>query len=118
MISVEATTIDMTNVPQLAVEEGSLAEYICVTGSSYPQPPTVLWFFNGMIANANDELTVNNHLPGEYQGVKTKNILRFTAKRAMNMKKVKCVLENDDTKFNQHNLNVACKFLRVYLCKA
>ena len=111
MISVEATSINMIGVSQLAVEEGSITEYICMTDSAYPEPPTVLWLMNDVSVSVNDAKTEQNTLPGDFYGNKTKSTLRLKLKRGMNQKKLKCVLENDDTKWNEYNLNVTCKFM-------
>ena len=50
----------------------------------------------------------HNTSPGN-KGQMTKTTLIFATNRAMNNKTVECVLNNDDTKFNEHNLNVICK---------
>ena len=116
IISVEATTIEMTKVPQVAIEEKNEAQYECETSSAYPEPPSVLWYVDDDPVGVNDEHTVeNNPSSGDHHGQKTKSTLRLTTNREMNMKKVKCVLENDDTKFNEHSLNVTCKYLPVHI---
>ena len=91
--------------------EGTEVQYICETDSAYPSSPSVLWYVDDTLAHENDEYTVvNNSLHGEHHGNKTDSTLRFTAKREMNMKKVKCILENDDKKLKEHFLNVTCKY--------
>ena len=118
MISVEARTINMTKVPKVAVEEGSVAEYICVTDSAYPEPPGVLWFVNDMSVSVNDGYTVKKSHPGDYHGLKTKGTLRLTANRWMNKKQVKCSMRNNATNFNEHTLNVTCKYLLLHIYQA
>ena len=113
MISVEATTINMIQVPKLNIKEGQIAEFICVTDSAYPQPPVVSWLVNDEHVNENVGHVIVVTQPGEYQGQKTKSTLILIAKRAMNNKKVKCTLGNDTMKFNEHSLNVVCKYLFI-----
>ena len=119
MISVEATTISMTKVPQVPIEEGSEAEYVCETDSSYPDPPVVLWHVDGVHVGINDEQATENSTtsPGDYHGQTTKSALKLTIKRMMNKKKVKCVLENDDTKLNEQTITVKCTYLLMHVYK-
>ena len=112
IISVEATTIEMTKVPQGAVEEGIEAQYECETDSAYPDPPSVLWYVDDNPVSVN---VVSNPSSGSYHGQKTRSTLRLTTERGMNMKEVKCVLDNDDTKLDQLKLNVTCKYLPVHM---
>ena len=99
----------MTKVPKVAVEEESEVEYICETDSAYPNPPAVLWFIENVRVSEHDVHTKNFSSTTDYHGQMTRSILRFKAKREMNKKNVKCVLGNDSTKLNEHNLNVICK---------
>ena len=116
IILVEATTTHMTKVPQQSVDESSVAEYVCETDSASPEPAIVLWHVDGVPVEANNGHTVENDpSPDDYHGQKTKSTLRLITKREMNKKKVKCVLGNDQTKFDDHNLNVTCKYLLVHV---
>ena len=102
----------MTKTPSLPVEEGEIVRYVCETDSACPDSPSILWFVDDDPVDFNDEHSVvNDPSPGDYNGQKTKNILILTTKREMNMKKVKCVLENDAKKFVEHNMNVTCKYV-------
>ena len=117
MISVDATKINMKNAPEAAVKEGSEAEYECETDSAYPDPPVVLWYVDGVHVHINDEHATENStaLPGDYHGQMTKSVLRLKIMRTMNQNKVKCVLENDDTKLKEHDLSIKCKYLLGHL---
>ena len=112
MISVGATVVKMAKSPQTPIEEGSAVEYVCQTDSAYPDPPVLLWYVDGVHVDINDEHATENSTIslGDYHGLKTKSGLRLIAKRAMNKKIVKCVLENDDTKLKEHTLSVKCKY--------
>ena len=110
MISANATSINMTTVAQMIVEEGSTIEYMCETNCAYPGPPVVLWYVADQTVDINDGYPINKFMSCDYNGSKIKSVLHLTARRQMNKKKVKCVLENDDTKLGEHNLNVKCKY--------
>ena len=56
----------------------------------------------------------DNASTGAYQGQKTISTLKLTTQRDMNGQAVKCVLENDETKFDEHNLSVTCKYFLVH----
>ena len=117
-ISVNATTINMTRGAEQAIEEGSMAEYVCETDCAYPDPPSVLWYVDdkpvGLINGQKDP--TNNFLScKDYNGQKTSSTIQLTTKREMNKKNVKCALDNDDTKFSEHNLNITCKYYLVYI---
>ena len=117
IISVEATTIEMIKRPQLSVE-GKVAQYMCETDSAHPHSPSVLWYMDDTLVGVNDKYTiVDNTSLGENHGKKTDSTLRFTIKREMNMKKVTCVLGNDDKKMREHTLNVKCKYFSAYTPK-
>ena len=114
MVSANATTINMTRVSHQAIEEGSVAEYVCKTGCAYPGP-VVLWYMDDKPVDIHDGFDIKNIITCEdYNGQKTKSVLQLTTKREMNNKKVKCALENDDSKFSEHNLNITCKYLLVH----
>ena len=99
----------MTEKPEASIE-GRVVQYVCETDSSCPYSPFVLWFVDDTPVLANDEYTVvDNRSHGNYHGSKTGSTLRFRTKRAMNMKKVKCMLQNDNKKFREHILNVKCR---------
>ena len=115
IISVEATTIGLTKAPLAAIEEGREAQYVCETDSAYPDSPSVLWYVDNAHAGINDEHTVvNKTLAGNYSGQKTISTLTLETSRGMNLKKVKCVLENDDTKLEERTLNIMCKYLLLH----
>ena len=117
IISVEATTIEITERPQMSIE-GTVVQYICKTDSAFPYSPSILWYVDDTLGHGNDEYTVVNNLShGEYHGTNTDSTLRFTTKRMINLKKVKCILGSDDKKFKEHFLNVKCKYLLVYIHK-
>ena len=99
-------TINMTKAPRLAVEEDSVVEYVCETSYSFPDPPVVLWFVNDVPVDANE---VNCSSSGDNQGRMTISTLKLIAKREMNNKTVKCILQNNSTKMRKHNLKVLCK---------
>ena len=117
-ISVNATTINMTRGVGQAIEEGSMAVYVCETDCAYPDPPSVSWYVDdkpvGLINGQKDP--TNNFLScKDYNGQKTISTLQLKTKREMNKKIVKCVLDYDDTKFSEHNLNITCKYLLVHI---
>ena len=96
IISVNSTTIGLTEKPEAFIE-GTVVHYMCETDSAFPYPPSILWFVDDTPVLANDEYTVvDNQLHGNYHGIKTDSTLRFTTKRAMNRKKVKCMLQYDN----------------------
>ena len=97
----------MTKNAQLDVKEGSLSEYVCETDCAYPGPPIVLWYVADQPVDGHAN---NSILCKDYNGHKTNSTLRLTTTREMNTKIVKCALENDDTIFDEHNLNVTCKY--------
>ena len=87
IISVEATTIEMAERPQMSTE-GTVVQYMCQTDSAYPYSPSVLWYVGDKQAHVNDEYTVvNKQSHGEYHGNKTESTLWFTTKRVINLKK-------------------------------
>ena len=96
----------MTKVPQLAVEEDSVVQYVCETDYAFPDPPVVLWFVDDVPVGASE---VNNSSSGDNHGQMTISTLNVTAKREMNNRTVKCVLQNNSTKMRKHNLKVLCK---------
>ena len=105
-----ASTINMTKIPP-AAEEGSAVEYVCETDYAYPEVPDVLWFVDANEVNYTLVTEVNYRLPGSYHGQMTKSSLRLAVKREMNNRTVKCVLKNNRTKYNKHNLSVTCRYL-------
>ena len=108
MTSAKASTISMTDIPELPVEEGSVVEYVCVTDYAYcSEPPSVMWLVGGESVNASDIKTV------VHRGNITKSTVTLLIQRKLNSKQVKCILKNDDTKWNEHNLNVTCKYIFV-----
>ena len=113
-ISVEATIINMTVVPKRLIEEDSVVEYVCQTGYAYPDAPVVEWFMDYNLLADNVHTERNNTSPGN-ELLMTKSTLILTTKRTMNNRTVKCALKNDDTKFNEHNLNVICKYSLVFV---
>ena len=116
MIPAEATTINMTKVPQLPVEEDAIVEYVCETGYA-EKHPDVQWFLDDVACGVPDVQTEADYSsPGEIRWM-TKSTLRLTIERNMNNKKVKCVLMNDHTILNEHNLNVICKFMPLHVCE-
>ena len=116
MISENATKINMTRFAQQGIEEESEAEYVCETDCAYPGPPIVLWYVADEPVNINHGHIMNNTLScGDYNGQKTESTLQLTTKREMNKKNIKCVLENDDTKFSEHNLDIMCKYLLILI---
>ena len=114
-ISVNATTIELTKKPEAFIE-GTEVQYMCETDSAFPYPPSILWFVDDTPVLAKNEYTaVDNQSHGNYHGTKTHSTLRFTTKRAMNRKTVKCMLQNDHKKFEEHILNVKCKYLVAHI---
>ena len=111
MISANATTINMAKNNREDVEEDSWKEYVCETDCAYPGPPIVLWYVADQPVEIYDGYITNNSIPCDYNGNKTESVLHLKAERKINGKKVKCALENDNTKFNENNLNVTCKYL-------
>ena len=110
-ISGEATTINMTKVPQQSVEEDAVAEYACEADTVYLDPTAVLWFVNGLFVNKSDLHSDKNYIsPIHYRTQMNKSTLELTVQREMNNKEVKCVLRNDGTKQSTHKLNVMCKY--------
>ena len=115
IISADTEGINMTSYPQVAIEECSVAEYVCVIDSAFPKAPVVLWYIGdspvdikyGYYIDNNVTTTANN-------GKKTISTLQLTAQREMNNKRVKCVLKNDQTKSDGCILRVTCKYLLVY----
>ena len=99
------TAINMTKIPQEAVVEGSVEEYVCETESS--SQTAILWFVGN---TSMDGKEVNTSSSVDYHGQIIKSTLTLTTNRAMNNVTVKCVLQNDTTKVEQHNLNVMCKY--------
>ena len=112
MISANATTINMTTVPNRYVEEGLVVEYVCETDYAYcTDPPVVLWFVGDDSVNASSvHLNDTDSLWGNYRQM-TISTMTLMAKRMLNNKQVKCVLSNDDTKLSEHNLNIKCKYI-------
>ena len=107
---VKPTTIKMTKV-RPSVEEGSEAKYICETGYTYPYPPAVQWLVGKEHVDANDtHIKEKYSSTGNYRQM-TKSVLRLTAKREFNKKEVKCILGNNGTTLDKHNLTVICKYL-------
>ena len=96
--------------------EGTEVQYMCETDSAYPSSPSVLWYVDDTFVHVNDEYTVvNTSSQGEFHGNKVHSVLKFTTKREMNKKRVKCILGNDDTKLKEHSLNVKCKYVLVHI---
>ena len=117
IISVEATTIEMTEKPQVAIL-GRVAQFMCKTDSAYPNTPSVLWYMDETLVSVNNNLNVvDDSSSGENHGQKTKSRLRFTIKREMNMQKIKCLLGNNVKKVKEHVLNIKCKYLQVHNCQ-
>ena len=113
-ILAEATTISMAKMPQLAVEEGTVAEYVCETDSLYPDQTAVLWFLDDKPVDKPDVQTeVNYSISVESHGNMTEYTLRLTTKREMNRITVKCVLQYNMTEFGKHNLEVMCRYLQL-----
>ena len=93
--------------------EGTVVQYKCETDSANPYSP-VLWYLADTLVGDNDEYTVvNNKSHGEYHGKKIDSTLRFKTKREINMKKVTCILGNNDKQLKEHFLNVTCKYFLV-----
>ena len=119
VISVEATTISMTKVPQRAVEEGSAAEYVCETDSLYPDQTAVLWFLDDKpVDKLHVHTEVNHSSSVDNQRKMTEYTLRLTKKRDMNRRPVICVLRNNRTKYGKHNLEVMCRYLQLYILQS
>ena len=102
--------INMTKMPQLAIKEGSVAEYVCETNCSFPDPPIILWFIDNEPVDASG---LDYSLSNDTQGNMTMSMLNLTAKREVNNKTVKC--ENNNTIMSQHNLEVLCKYLMMHM---
>ena len=102
----------MTKMPQMAVKEGSVAEYECKTNYSFPNPPIILWFIDNKPVDASG---FDHSLSSDIQGNMTMSMLNLTAEREMNNKTVKCVLQNNNTIMSQHKLEVLCKYLMMHM---
>ena len=109
----ESTAINMKEIPSV-VEEGSVAEYVCVRNYTYPDPATVLWFVDDVRVDVNYVPTEDNYSStADFYEWVTKSTLRLNITRTMNNKTVKCVLKNSSILLNEHNMNVMCKYLLV-----
>ena len=114
-ISVEAEEINMTSHSQNAIEECSVAEYVCETDSAFPKAPVVLWYIGDSPVDIKYGHSIENNastMDNNEQAMTS--ILKLTAQRGMNGKTVKCVLENDENKFEERILTVTCKYLLVH----
>ena len=108
----EATTINMTRVPKSALEEGSVAEYVCEIDSFNPDPTAVLWFVDDKPVNEYDaQIEMNSTSSVDYDGRTSESTLRLKTKREMNNGTVKCVLKNKSKKLKKHTLEVMCRYL-------
>ena len=105
----------MTKFPKQLVEEGSVAEYVCETDYAYcSDPPAVLWLVGDESVNSsNVHLTDSDSSFCKYMQM-TKSTMTLTANRTLNSRKIKCVLGNDGTKLNEHNLNIKCKYILMH----
>ena len=113
MISVEGTAIKMIKMPQVLVEEGSVAEYVCETDSTYTNHAAVLWFLDDEPVDRTEIHTDDSYpSPGGDRHM-IHSTVRLTAKRDMNNRIVKCVLRNNSTKFHVHNLKIMCEYLLI-----
>ena len=109
-----ATTIEMIEQTQAAIE-GTVSQFVCETDSAYPHSPSVLWYLRETPVGIDDEHRIMNTMSdGENHGQKIDSTLRLIVKREMNMRKVKCMLKNDDKKWREHTLNVMCKYNALY----
>ena len=115
MISVNSTAINMTKFPEQSVEEGSVAQYACETNYAHcTDSSAILWFVGDTSMNATDVHIKVNYSSWTYKEM-TKSTMTVTTDRKFNNKQVKCVLGNDDKIFNEHNLNVTCKYILPHL---
>ena len=115
MISANTIAINMTSFPKESVEEGSVAEYMCETNwSDCTDPPAVIWFVDEESVNASDVHTIETYSSSTSRK-STKSTMTFIADRMFNNKQVKCILGNGCTKFNEHTLNVTCRYISPHV---
>ena len=103
----------MIKMPQLLVDEGSVAEYMCETDSAYPNPAAVLWYLDDEPVDGREIHTDDRYPSHNGDRPMILSTLRLTAKREMNNRIVKCVLRNNSTKCHEHRLHVMCEYLLV-----
>ena len=119
MISAYAKEINMTKFPKQSVEEGSVAEYVCKTNyASCTDSPTLLWFVDDESVNASFVYTKETSNSSWTYREMTQSTMTLSADRKLNNKQVKCILGNNDTQFQKHNLNVTCKYILSHMKKA
>ena len=112
-VSVQASTISMSQVPPGAVSENTVVSFMCVTDEARPTAD-VLWKVRG---NNKSLQSIKTVVPGQYNTQKRISELPVRADRRLNGEKVECYVRGQPAIKEESALDCICEFIKSKLCQ-